>query len=67
MLNLKITTLVIYLLVAGGIGAGSMFVIRNDSTASADATAVMNCKAPDHPAEPRRHVEPVNSGRNKEY
>jgi hypothetical protein len=72
MLNLKITTLLLYLLLAGGVGAGSMFFIRNDNTALADATAVMNCKAPDFPTEtrrvePRRHVETVNSGRDKEY
>lgn len=67
MLNLKITTLIVYLLLAGGVGAGGSYFISMNSSASADATAVLNCKTPGRAAEPSRHVDPVNTGRDKEY
>lgn len=68
MLNLKIATLVVYLLIATGVGAGgSALFISMNSSASADATAVLNCKQPIRPAEPRRHADTVNSGRDKEF
>jgi hypothetical protein len=67
MLNLKVTSLIVYLVLAGAVGAGSTYLISMNSFASADATAVLNCKNPSRSAEPLRHVDPVNSGRNKEY
>lgn len=69
MFNLKITTLMMYLVVAAGIGAGgTMFVIHMNNTATANATAVMNQKPqPIRPTETLRHVETVNTGRTKEY
>lgn len=67
MINLKIMWLVMYLLIAGGLGAATTYFISNNSSASADATAVLNCKQPVRPAERSRHVDPVNSGLDKEY
>ncbi|WP_443694903.1 hypothetical protein [Pseudomonas sp.] len=69
MINLKITTLIMYLVVAAGVSAGgTMFLIHMNNTASVDAMAVMNSKSqPVRPAETFRHIDPVNTGRTKEY
>ncbi|HGC8067015.1 TPA: hypothetical protein ACI1IR_004375 [Yersinia enterocolitica] len=68
MLNLKVTTLVVFLVASAGIGAaGSAIVMKMTSIATADATAVLNCKPSAQPAEKFRHADPVNTGRNKEY
>lgn len=68
MLNLKVSTLVIYLIVSAGVSAaGTTVFIKMNSTASADAAAVLNCKPPARSAETFRHADPVNTGRNKEY
>lgn len=65
MLNLKITTLVIFMVVSAAVGVAGTTLIMTATSASADATAVLNCKP--QAAEPLRHVDPVNTGRNKEY
>lgn len=65
MLNIKITTLVIIMAVAASVGVAGTALVMTSSSASADATAVLNCKP--QTAEPLRHVDPVNTGRNKEY
>lgn len=68
MINLKVSTLVMCLIVAAGISAaGTSLFFNMRNTASADAPAVLNCKPPVRSAETFRHVEPVNTGRNKEY
>jgi hypothetical protein len=68
-INLKVSTLVMCLIIAAGISAaGTSLFFNMRNTASADATAVLNCKQPpDRSAETFRHAEPVNTGRNKEY
>lgn len=65
MLNLKITTLVIFMFAAAAAGVAGTALVMTSSSASADATAVLNCKP--QASEPLRHVDPVNTGRNKEY
>lgn len=69
MINLKVSTLVICLIVAAGMSAaGTSFFFSMRNTISTDATAVANCKQPTvQPAETFRHAESVNTGRNKEY
>lgn len=69
MLNLKVSTLMMYLILAAGVSAaGTTIFINMNNTASADATAVLNCKQPPvRSAETFRHADTVNTGRSKEY
>lgn len=67
MLNLKVTTLIMFLVVSAGVGAaGSTIVMRTNSPAATDANAALNCK-PSPRAETFRHADTVNTGRDKEY
>lgn len=66
MLNIKIVTLVLMLVGSAVIGGAGTAIYVNSASASADATAVLNCK-PQHPPETFKHVDPVNTGSNKGY
>jgi hypothetical protein len=67
MLNIKIIYLV--LLVAGSavVGGAGTAVYMNSAMATADASAVLNCKPERRPAETFKHVDPVNTGSDKGY
>ncbi|KIZ48467.1 hypothetical protein UM91_22085 [Pseudomonas oryzihabitans] len=67
MLNIKIVTLVLLLAGSAAIGGAGTAIYINSASASAEATAVLNCKPERPPEETFRHVDPVNSGRNKGY
>lgn len=69
MVNLKVSTLAIYLVIAAGVSAaGTTLFINTNSAATADVTAVANCKQPPvRSAETFRHADTVNTDRTKEY
>ncbi|CZZ75360.1 MULTISPECIES: hypothetical protein [Gammaproteobacteria] len=67
MLNIKVITLVLLLAGSAVIGGAGTAVYINSASATADATAVLNCKPDQRPAETFKHVDPVNTGRDKGY
>ena len=67
MLNLKVTTLIMFLVVSAGVGAaGSTIVMQTNKPTATTPTAALDCK-PSPRAETFRHADTVNTGRNKEY
>ncbi|EIC0560688.1 hypothetical protein NWJ54_004514 [Salmonella enterica] len=67
MLNIKIVYLVLLLAGSAVVGGAGTAIYINSASATADASAVLNCKPEQRPAETFKHVDPVNSGRNKGY
>ena len=66
MLNIKVVTLVLLLAGSAVVGGAGTAVYINSASASAEATAVLNCK-PEHRRETFKHVDPVNTGNDKGY
>lgn len=68
MLNIKVVTLVLLLAGSAVVGGVGTAVYINSASASVDAMAVLNCKPESQrPPETFKHVDPVNTGRDKGY